>query len=234
MAEKRDVRRATRIEGMRVWVKERDEDVGRVKGLVFDATGSRLVGVWVRPWDVMRRRRGLLLADVAHFGKSQLKVQSTKALMGATRFGRLSDKSGRFVELIGLPARDVGGESLGSVCDATLAAGAWTVLTLEVSQGLMADITSRPMRFRSSALVEIGPDGVILKADKALPAPKKPRSQMAKRAEEVAGLAGRAAGKGYVKAVTAWRGWAGVGSTKKAGAAKSSGQGGKARRGVGK
>lgn len=161
LGEKLGSRKASQTLGLVVIALDDGQKVGEVKDLVLDADGMRLRAVTVRHPGILGRERAIFFEDVEAIGEDALTIRSRQALVSKKA---LMKSVGRKAPLLNAAVLTESGERLGEISDFTIDLKAGSIEELEVSRGLLKDITGGMMVVSARDILTIGANVVIVSA----------------------------------------------------------------------
>jgi sporulation protein YlmC with PRC-barrel domain len=170
--------------------------VARVERVLIDPRTRAVAALVVRRPLPLAGPRLVLFEGVAAWRAEGPRLSGRKLPSAGEIDAKLGDASDRLLDPIGLAVTAAEERRLGTVSDATFDGATGHLTSLEVSRGMVGDLTQGAVEVPGDDIVSVGPTGILVRVADATA-----ETTM----ERVAGVVGRQAGKAAAKAKHAVR-----------------------------
>lgn len=132
----------------------------------MDVDDRRVAALYVRTPGPFSRKRVVPLSVVHSWSGEGPVIDARKLPRAREAAAALGEAEERLDDPIGWPVAASSGEKLGVICDLEFDGATGTVVRVEVSRGIVGDLSSGSMTFEAEDVERLARDGVVVRWDK--------------------------------------------------------------------
>lgn len=149
--------RASEVVGRPLAIREGGQQVGKVKDVVVDESGKRVLGLIVAE-GLFRSTKAAVWAGVQTIGPDSVIIDSSASIVKAAEIPEIQSVLEKNLKIRGVKVQTTGGKDLGVIDDLVFDESTGAVIGYELSGGLLSDVFGGRSFLPTPMTMELGKD----------------------------------------------------------------------------